>query len=178
MLNSIFIDDADIVTALIQQHLISTSDQNENYVKILFSFYSNVLEENTIETIWAETFDFHKGLYKINNIPFYASFAMGDIVFAEFDEDEQMLTYRETVEYSGNSTIQVVIMDKCLSIDELRGLFDSKGCATEQLNESYFVVDVPANEDYKIIKNELRLLGDKGIIGYAEPCLSQNHWIY
>jgi hypothetical protein len=97
MLNCIFIDNADIVSALIQQHLISMSDQNGNYVKILFSFYSNVLEENTIETIWAETFDFHKGLYKINNIPFYASFAMGDIVFAEFDEDEQMLTYRETV---------------------------------------------------------------------------------
>ncbi len=53
--------------------------------------------------MWAEIIDESSGQYKIDNIPFFAAIAPGDIVFAEFDETEQFLTYRETVEYSGNS---------------------------------------------------------------------------
>ena len=154
------------------------SNRNNNHVKILFNFYSNVLEEQTIETMWAQTIDSQKGIYEIDNIPFYASIATGDIVIAEYDEDEQMLTYRKTSEYSGNSTIQVVILDKTVPMIELRGIFDSKSCETEQLNDGYFVINVPANEDYKIIKDELVMLEEKGIIDYAEPALSDKHWIY
>ena len=29
----------------------------ENYVKVLFNFYSNVLDEHTVETMWAEVVD-------------------------------------------------------------------------------------------------------------------------
>jgi len=68
----------------------------EDYVKILFRYYSDVLEEETVETMWATIVDQEKGYYKIDNIPFYGSpVASDDIVFAEFDEVEQMLTYRE-----------------------------------------------------------------------------------
>lgn len=83
---------------------MTTTD--DNHVKILFRFHSNVLDEETVETMWAEIVDKEKGLYKLDSIPFYApSVASDDIVFAEYDEQEQMLTYRETVEYSGNSTV-------------------------------------------------------------------------
>ena len=77
-------------------------------VKILFRFFSNLLDEWTVETMWAETVDSEKGLYKLSNIPFYASASCDDIVFAEYDKDEERLTYRKTIEHSGNSTIQVV----------------------------------------------------------------------
>jgi hypothetical protein len=99
--------------------------QQDNFVKILFRFYSDVLGEWTVETMWAETIDKDKGFYKIDNIPFYASIASDDIVFAEYDEDEKMLTYRETVEYSGNSLIQVVIMDKSVVTNDIRDIFNS-----------------------------------------------------
>ena len=75
--------------------------QDDNFVKILFRFFSNVLDEWTLETIWAKVFDKEKGLYKIDNIPFYASVASGDIVFAEYDHTEQMLTYKETSRNNG-----------------------------------------------------------------------------
>ena len=74
---------------------------DDNHVKILFRFYSDVLGEWTIETMFAEIIDRSKGFFKLDNIPFYASVASGDIVFAEYDESEQMLTYRKTVKYSG-----------------------------------------------------------------------------
>ena len=154
-------------------HNIEKSDQG--YGKILFRFYSNVLDKWMVETMWAETVDANKGLYKIESIPFYASIASNDIVLAEYDDSQQMLTYKETVEFSGNSTVQIVIMDKTLTTNEIRDIFSTLGCPSERFKEGYFVLEIPADADYKPIKEKLIELLDKGIIDYAEPFLSNNH---
>jgi hypothetical protein len=151
------------------------AQQDDKFVKILFRFYSNVLDEWTVETMWAETVDKDKGLYKIDNIPFYAPIASDDIVFAEYDNTEKMLTYRETVEYSGNSLIQVVIMDKSIVTNAIRDIFKSMNCKSEKFKEGYFVIEILADKDYKPIKQKLTELQDKGVIDYAEPVLSDNH---
>src|SRR4051812_33290180 len=97
----------------------------DGLVKILFRFYSKVLEEETVETMWAQVVDQTKGWYKIDNIPFYAPLlASDDVVLAEYDDLEQMLAYRNTVEYSGNSTVWVVIMDKSIEIEDIRKNFE------------------------------------------------------
>lgn len=152
------------------------SDSKDNYVKILFRFHSNVLDQETVETMWAIIVDENKGLYKLDSIPFYAPLvATDDIVFAEFDEQEQMLTYRKTVEYSGNSTIQVALMDKTMDINNIRDLFKELGCVSEGATDRYFSMEIPSSVDYKIIKEKLDSLEMQEIIGYAEPCLSINH---
>jgi hypothetical protein len=149
---------------------------DDNYVKILFRFYSDVLEEETVETMWAIVVDQEKGLYKLDSIPFYAPLiASDDTVFAEYDEKETMLTYRKTIEYSGNSTIRVVVMDNSMEVNEIRKKFENIGCVSEKINDAYFTMEVPATIDYKIIKNELDELEQKEIIGYSEPCLSNLH---
>jgi hypothetical protein len=153
---------------------MTTTD--DNHVKILFRFHSNVLDEETVETMWAEIVDKEKGLYKLDSIPFYApSVASDDIVFAEYDEQEQMLTYRETVEYSGNSTVQVVLMDDTQDINIIRDLFKELGCVSEKVNEGYFSMEIPSTVDYKNIKKKLDELETQETIGYAEPCLADGH---
>jgi len=148
----------------------------DNYLKILFRFHSYVLDEETVETMWATIVDKDKGLYKLDSIPFYAPLvASDDIVFAEFDEQEQMLTYRKTVEYSGNSTIQIVLMDNSKDINKIRDLFKELGCVSEKVNEGYFSMGIPSTVDYKNIKNKLDELETQGTIGYAEPCLADGH---
>jgi hypothetical protein len=150
--------------------------RDDNYVKILFSFYSDVLEEETVETMWATIVDIDKGFYKLDNIPFYAPLiASDDIVFAEFDDQQQMLTYRKTVEYSGNSTIQVVLMDKSKDINHIRDMFRGLGCVSEKVNKAYFSMEIPAAVDYKKIKQNLDELERQEIICYAEPCLAAGH---
>jgi hypothetical protein len=150
--------------------------KDNNYVKILFSFHSDVLNKETIETMWATIVDKDKGLYKLYSIPFYAPHvASDDIVFAEFDDYEQMLTYRKTVEYSGNSTIQIVLIDKSKDISQIRDLFKELGCVSEKLNEGYFSMEIPSTVDYKNIKNKLDELATQETIGYAEPCLADGH---
>src|ERR1700740_3622255 len=112
-------------------------NEDDNYVKILFRFYSEVLEEETVETMWAEIIDAEKGLYKLDNIPFYGPpVASDDIIFAEYDNDEERLTYRRTVENSGNSIITVVIMDKTYEINSIRDIFKDLGCLSERLNDA------------------------------------------
>ena len=148
----------------------------DDHIKILFRYYSNVLEQETVETMWATIVDKDNGLFKLDNIPFYGPFvASDDIIFAEFDQAEQMLTYRRTVEYSGNSIIQVVLLDKSKDINDIRKIFEDLGCESEKVNDGYFSMEVPADKDYRPIKQRLTKLEETAIIGYAEPCLSEKH---
>ena len=149
--------------------------EDEN-VKILFRFFSNILDEWTVETMWAEIVDAEKGLYKLANIPFYASVSCDDIVYAEYDEDEERLTYRKTVEHSGNSTIQVIVTGENVAANDLREIFNSLGCESEKFNDGYFVMEVPANLNYKPIREKLEELENQEKISYAEPNLAKNHW--
>ena len=125
--------------------------------------------------MWAEVVDKDKGLYKIDSIPFYASIASDDIVFAEYDDTEKMLTYKETVEYSGNSLIQVVVMDKSVVTNDIRDIFNSMDCQSEKFKDGYFVIEILADKDYQPIKLKLTELHDGGVIDYAEPVLSDKH---
>jgi hypothetical protein len=145
-------------------------------VKILFRLFSDILDEITVETLWAKTIDESKGLYELDNITFYLpSIACGDTVFAEFDEDEEMLTYREVVEYSGNSTVHIILLDDSAEIESIRMTFETLGCASEKLHDKYFAMDVPVNVDYKTIKSVLQELENQETISYCESCLSDEH---
>ncbi|HMI05012.1 MAG TPA: DUF4265 domain-containing protein [Pedobacter sp.] len=148
----------------------------ENYVKILFKFYSDVLDEQTAETMWAEVVDNDKGIYKLDSIPFYApNIACGDTIIATYDPDEQMLTFEEIIEFSGNSTVQVVLMDKSISTNDVRKAFHDLGCTTEKFKEGYFVIDVPVSLNISPITLKLDELIEMGTIDYAIPCLSEQH---
>lgn len=151
-------------------------ETDENYVKILFRFYSDVLGEQTVETMWAEVMDEDAGIYLLNSIPFYApDLASGDIISAVYDSDEGMLTYKETVSFSGNSTVQVVLLDKTAVSTDIMDLFQDLGCVTEGFDDSYFVIDVPVGLNYSPVRAKLIALTEKGTIDYAEPCLSAEH---
>ena len=95
--------------------------KNEN-VKIIFKFFSNVLDEWTVETMWAKAIDKTNGFYKLDTIPFYAPVASDDVVLAEYDQTEQQLIYRKTIQPSSNSTIQVVIMDKSFLTNDIHSI--------------------------------------------------------
>ena len=160
----------------ITQKLMSLmTEEDNNHVEILFRFFSEVMDEETVEHLWALIVDQDKGLYQLDCIPFYAAAASGDVVFAEFDDTEQALTYRKTIEFSGNSTVQVVLLDTSHNINTIRNTFNDLGCFSEQLNNRYFVMEIPADNDYSLIRQKLTELEEKEIIGYAEPILSNRH---
>ena len=150
--------------------------EEESHVKVLFRYYSNILEEETVETMWARTVDKDDGIYQLGSIPFYGpGIAPGDLFYAEYDSDEDMLTFKEVRQYSGSSVIQVVLMQEPYGTTDLREQLSTLGCISEGLNEKYFVAEVPAPIDYGPIQTLLRTLMNEGKIEYAEAVLSSQH---
>lgn len=148
----------------------------ETHTKILFRYYSDLLEETVVETMWAEIIDLEKGYFKLDNIPFFGPLiATDDIFFAEYDENEDRLVYRETIEISGNSIVQVVILEKSFDKEIIREKLTEVHCESEGMNETLFAVEIKKEVDYAVVKNILNEYAELSVIDFAEPCLSEKH---
>ncbi|MEO8239373.1 MAG: DUF4265 domain-containing protein [Flavobacterium sp.] len=148
----------------------------ETHKKILFRYYSDLLEDIVVETMWAEIIDLEKGYFKLDNIPFFGPLiATDDIFFAEYDEDEDCLVYKKTIESFGNSILQVVILEKGFDKEIIREKLKIINCLSEGLNETLFAVEVVKDVDYYIVKSLLNEYESQEIIEFAEPCLSEKH---
>jgi hypothetical protein len=148
----------------------------DKQVEILFRSYSDLLEQDVAETIWADVVDEDMGYYKLYSIPLYTSaIASDDVVRAEWDDDEVMLTYRETITPSGNYTIWVEVVDDDTDIEEIRKEFFELDCLSEALSNRYFAMEIKATTNYLLIKNKLNTLKSQKLIDYAEACVSGRH---
>ncbi|AJH15897.1 DUF4265 domain-containing protein [Myroides profundi] len=148
----------------------------EQYQQILVRYYSDVLEENTVETFWGKTIDKEKGLYQVDNIPFYGpDFSCDDIIYAEFDETENTLTYRYVDTASGNSTVQVIVQKEKYNREDLYNEILYSGTEIEVCSEQYFVINIPSKTDYRNVYAILGALEEEKVIEFAEPLLSPKH---
>ena len=148
----------------------------ETHTKILFRYYSDLLEDIVVETMWAEIIDLEKGYFKLDNIPFFGPLiATDDIFFAEYDEDDECLVYRKTIESFGNSILQVVILEKGFDKEIIREKLKAVNCLSEGLNETLFAVEVVKDVDYSVVKSILNEYVELSVIDFAEPCLSEKH---
>ncbi|TPE45544.1 DUF4265 domain-containing protein [Pontibacter mangrovi] len=151
------------------------SDKPQGH-KIIFRFQSEVFNRELVETLWAQEVDAAQGLYKIDSIPsFVPLIATDDVVRAEFDAMEEGLVYKETVTPSGNSTIQVIRQDEDIPLLDIRKKFAQLGCVSVEVNEDFFVMEVPLGVNYAVVKQLLDELEAKEEIEYAEPSLSDVH---
>lgn len=148
----------------------------ETHKKIVFKYYSTYLEEIVSETMWAEIVDLEKGYYKLDNIPFFGPLIATDDIFrAEYDETEKLLMHRETIESSGNSIVQVLVLDKEFDKEIIREKLKMVNCISEALNDTFFAVEIVKNTDYSLVKSILNEYESEVIIEFTEPCLSEKH---
>jgi hypothetical protein len=149
---------------------------SDTHKKILFRYYSDLLEDTVVETMWASIIDEEKGIYKLDNIPFFGPLiATDDTFFAEYDEKEKTLIYNKTIESAGNSILQVVILEKGFDATIIREKLKAINCESEALNETLVAVEVINKTDYSIVKSLLNEYESQSIIEFAEPCLSEKH---
>ncbi|MFH7015809.1 DUF4265 domain-containing protein [Flavobacterium sp. FlaQc-47] len=148
----------------------------ETHKKILFKYYSTYLEEIVSETMWGEIIDLEKGHFKLDNIPFFGPLIATDDIFrAEYDENEKYFIHKETIEHSGNSIVQVLILDKEFDKEIIREKLKAINCLSEALNDTFLAVEVIKNVDYSIVKSLFTEYETNAIIEFAEPCLSDKH---
>ncbi|MCK0158922.1 DUF4265 domain-containing protein [Cellulophaga sp. F20128] len=152
------------------------TEKEDNYEKIVFKYQSHILDEITVENMWAEIIDKPNGIYRLDSIPFYGPLiATGDEFYAEYDGTEERLTYRNTTKHSGNSIVVIVIIKKCFDKEIIRDEFKKLDCLSEGLNEAYFSMEVLKETDYSKIRNIMENYEQNGILEFAEPCLSDKH---
>ncbi|MFW0735841.1 DUF4265 domain-containing protein [Flavobacterium sp. T12S277] len=148
----------------------------ETHKKILFKYYSTYLEEIVSETMWAEIIDLEKGYFKLDNIPFFGPLIATDDTFrAEYDENEKCFIHKETIEHSGNSIVQVLILEKGFDKEIIREKLKAINCLSEGLNDTFLAVEIAKSTDYSLVKNVLSEYESNAIIEFAEPCLSDKH---
>ena len=148
----------------------------DTHTKILFKYYSDYLDEVVSETMWAEIIDLEKGLYKLDNIPFFGPLiATDDIFYAEYDETEKKLMHKKTIQNSGNSIVQIAILEKGFDKEIIREKLKLINCITEELNDTFFAAEIGKEVDYSLVRSLLTEYESQEIIEYAEPCLSEKH---
>jgi hypothetical protein len=85
------------------------------------------------------------------------------------------LVYKKTLQSSGNSIVQVVILDKDFDKEIIREKLKTIDCLSEGLNDTFFAVEIVRDIDYAIVKSLLSEYETLSVIEFAEPCLSEKH---
>lgn len=143
-------------------------------MRVRFEFYNDILARDEVETMWAESIDEEKGFFKLDNIPFFVTgFAAGDIVKA-IKMDDGLLKVTELIEASGNSTINIIFLDKENEEDKTGILkeLNELGAEYEGMEgviKGYYSLNIPKDKDYKIIYHFLEKESEK--LDFREACI-------
>ncbi len=139
-------------------------------VKVKFVYYD--LEDNlAVESVWAIK---EGDYYRIKNIPFFApNIAYDDLISVEDDEGE--LFYDDTIEESGNSTVQIIIYDEN-NVKVVTEELEKLGCEWEGSHlKTYISVNIPKEIEYNPIKIYLQYGRENQIFDYQEACLAHQN---
>ena len=128
-------------------------------------------DEFETESLWCNRIGEN---FMVDNIPFIAKrIALGDIVRAEYDEEDESYYFDDFVEVSGNSTIRIILLEDESIISEIREHLKLFGCETEVfLHRKIVAVNVPKEVNYYSIKEYLDHGELNKIWTYEESCLA------
>ena len=143
----------------------------ERQVKVLFDLEQDEdgYPPASAETLWA--IQVGEGLFKIDNIPFFAlGVALNDVVSAE--PEEGVFRFKDVVHDAGHSTLRVVVYDPS-DVPAARKLFHDMGCSTEQSHlPKLFAIDVPPSVSLEEVRRVLSAGQEQERWVYEEACLA------
>jgi hypothetical protein len=120
------------------------------------------------EELW--TTPLGEGLYRIENIPFFArGIARGDIVSAAVDEEEDLI-FHEVAEQSGHSTIRLIVYNE-YAVPAIVERFLNQGCDAETTFNKLVALDVPPEVSLEAVKEKLELGYTQGQWDYEEASI-------
>lgn len=138
-------------------------------------YYDDINEQNDVEEILCEKVA--DNIYRLIEIPLWAySLAFGDIIFVSNDGHRDWLAFDKFCQFSNNSTIQLVEMQKNGLGQVLPKIKEIIGEDNLRFNSpTYIAINVPAQIDYLPLKNFLMKMEQKNIIGFKEASLAPQH---
>jgi hypothetical protein len=119
------------------------------------------------EELW--TTPLGEGLFRVENIPFFArGIARGDIVSAGVEDED--LIFQEVAEQSGHSTIRLIVYNEH-AVPAIVERFLNQGCDAETTFTKLVALDVPPEVSMETIKEKLDLGYTQGQWDYEEACI-------
>lgn len=129
-----------------------------------------------VERLWGEKTAVESEL-RLLNVPFFArGVAYGDLVRVRPDRDRRELVFERLNGESGHSTIRIVLLDK-RALREVQNRLRQAGCSWETAAQfaSLLAVDVPADSDYRALRDWLKARMAEGAIEFQESAISALH---
>ncbi|MBP3194637.1 MAG: DUF4265 domain-containing protein [Cardiobacteriaceae bacterium] len=139
-------------------------------------YYENEEGQASVESLICDSAN--DNLFEIIQIPLWAySLSLEDVIICSTDPlDINALSFEKHHHHSGNSTIQIVELQKWGLFQIIPNLESFLGKQNIRFNSSsYIAINIPANVDYKPIKTFLQKYEDDEIISYKEAKIGQNH---
>ena len=129
--------------------------EDENYTKMILRLEEG--EDVYVETPWVV--DLGNGRYRMENSPFYFyGIAPGDIVSAEYSEEEQGLVFKEVLDKSGSKLVRVIFDNPANQEGPEKTHIEAlvrMGCSYEGSNPKYICIEIPSNVELVEICNYL-----------------------
>lgn len=129
-----------------------------------------------VERLWGEktAVDFEMRLL---NVPFFArGVAYGDLVRVRPDQERHELVFERLNGESGHSTLRITLLDD-RARREVQDRLRAAGCSWETAAQfgSLLAVDVPADGDYRALRDWLTARMEQGMIEFQESAISARH---
>ncbi len=106
-----------------------------------------------VETPWVV--DLGDGRYRMENCPFYFyGIAAGDIIGAEYSEEEGQLVFTHVLEKSGNKLVRIIFENPENEEGPEKQHLDSlvaMGCSYEGANPKYICIDIPKSVELSMV---------------------------
>ncbi|MEY9889138.1 hypothetical protein ABIA35_006106 [Catenulispora sp. MAP12-49] len=129
-----------------------------------------------VERLWGEktTVEFEMRLL---NVPFFArGVAYGDLVHVRPDQERRELVFERLNGESGHSTLRITVLDQRAGRD-VQTRLRAAGCSWETAAQfsALLAVDVPADGDYRALRDWLVARRSEGTIEFQESAISARH---
>lgn len=148
--------------------------ENDLNNKVKVGFVQKVADNQfETETLWCKKYGQN---FQVDNIPFIAKrISLGDIVKAEYDDDDELFYFEDFVESSGNTTVRIFFYKDEL-IDSTREWLIHRKCNSEVLQARSIVsVNIPKEVDYFPVRAFLEKGEKEGNWVYEESCLEHQY---
>ncbi len=110
-------------------------------------------DEAYVETLWVV--DLGDGRYRMENCPFYFyGIAAGDIIGAEYSEEDGQLVFTQVLEKSGNKLVRVIFENPANEEGPEKRHLDSlvaMGCSYEGANPKCICIDIPKSVELNMV---------------------------
>lgn len=129
-----------------------------------------------VERLWGERTAVDSEL-RLLNVPFFArGVAYGDLVHVRPDHDRRELVFERLNGESGHSTVRITLLDGRARRD-VQDRLRAAGCSWETAAQfaALLAVDVPADGDYRALRDWLTARSGEGAIEFQESAISARH---